>query len=63
VHFARDVELGRDLAIELLRPEYQTRPTVVQRFLQEARAAPSAPGAYDAAALAALTEHPARRRP
>lgn len=39
VHFARDVELGRELAIKFLRPEYQIRPMVVQRFLQEARAA------------------------
>ncbi len=39
VHFARDVELDRELAIKFLRPEYQVRPNVVQRFLQEARAA------------------------
>jgi hypothetical protein len=39
VHFAKDTELGRDVAIKFLRPEYQVRPHVVQRFLQEARAA------------------------
>jgi serine/threonine protein kinase len=39
VHFAKDVELGRELAIKFLRPEYQARANVVQRFLQEARAA------------------------
>ena len=38
VHLARDVELGREVAIKFLRPEYMTRRQVVQRFLQEARA-------------------------
>ncbi|HEU0034507.1 MAG TPA: serine/threonine-protein kinase [Kofleriaceae bacterium] len=39
VHLARDVELGREIAIKFLRPEYLAKPQVVQRFLQEARAA------------------------
>jgi serine/threonine protein kinase len=39
VHLARDVELGRDVAIKFLKPEYSTREQVVQRFLREARAA------------------------
>ncbi len=38
VHLGRDSELGRDVAIKFLRPEYLTREQVVQRFLQEARA-------------------------
>jgi len=38
VHLARDIELGREVAIKFLRPEYLTRPQVVSRFLQEARA-------------------------
>ncbi len=38
VHLARDHELGREVAIKFLRPEYMTRKQVVQRFLQEARA-------------------------
>ncbi len=38
VHVARDLELGREVAIKFLRPEYMTRVQVVQRFLQEARA-------------------------
>jgi serine/threonine protein kinase len=38
VHIARDIELGREVAIKFLRPEYMTRLNVVQRFLQEARA-------------------------
>jgi len=39
VHLARDVELGRDIAIKVLKPEYLGKPSVVQRFLKEARAA------------------------
>ena len=39
VFHARDTELGRELAIKVLRPEYQTQPDVVARFLKEARAA------------------------
>jgi len=38
VHVARDTELGREVAIKFLRPEYITRTQVVQRFLQEAHA-------------------------
>ncbi len=39
LYAARDHELGRDIAIKFLRPEHAFKPTVVQRFLQEARAA------------------------
>jgi serine/threonine protein kinase len=39
VHLARDVELGREVAIKFLRPEFGAREQIVQRFLQEARAA------------------------
>jgi serine/threonine protein kinase len=39
VYHARDTELGRELAIKVLRPEYQTQPDVIARFLKEARAA------------------------
>ena len=39
VHLARDTALGRDIAIKFLKPEYLMRPQIVQRFLQEARAA------------------------
>ncbi|MGE5184952.1 MAG: serine/threonine-protein kinase [Acidobacteriota bacterium] len=39
LHAARDTELDRDVAIKFLRPEHVFKPTVVQRFLQEARAA------------------------
>ncbi|MGN6108193.1 MAG: serine/threonine-protein kinase, partial [Kofleriaceae bacterium] len=39
VHHARDVELGRDIAIKFLKPLYMTRPPLVQRCLREARAA------------------------
>jgi hypothetical protein len=39
VHLARDVDLERDIAIKVLKPEYLTRPQVVQRFIMEARAA------------------------
>jgi serine/threonine protein kinase len=39
VYLARDVELGRTLAIKFLKVEYLERTQVVQRFLQEARAA------------------------
>ncbi len=38
VHRAYDNELGREVAIKFLRPEFMTRTQVVQRFLQEARA-------------------------
>ncbi len=38
VHLAHDDELGREVAIKFLRPEFMTRTQVVQRFLQEARA-------------------------
>jgi len=36
---ARDTELDREIAIKILRPEHVFKPQVVQRFLQEARAA------------------------
>ena len=39
LYVARDHELGREIAIKFLRPEHVFKPTVVQRFLQEARAA------------------------
>ncbi|MBA3818144.1 MAG: serine/threonine protein kinase, partial [Deltaproteobacteria bacterium] len=39
VYLARDTELGRELAIKVLRGEYQMQPDVVGRFLKEARAA------------------------
>src|SRR5262245_10108455 len=39
LYTARDAELGREIAIKILRPEHAFRPQVVQRFLQEARAA------------------------
>jgi serine/threonine protein kinase len=39
IYAGRDTELGRELAIKVLRPEHTQRPQVVQRFLQEARAA------------------------
>jgi len=39
IHVARDTELGRDVAIKLLRREHAFKEHVVQRFLQEARAA------------------------
>src|SRR6185503_4915495 len=39
LYVARDHELGRDIAIKFLRPEHAFKPTVMQRFLQEARAA------------------------
>ena len=38
VYSARDTELGRDVALKFLRPDYVAKPQVVQRFLQEARA-------------------------
>ncbi len=41
LHVARDTELGRDVAIKLLRPEHLKHPDLVQRFLREARAAAS----------------------
>ena len=39
LYSAHDAELGRDIAIKFLRPEHAFRTQVVQRFLQEARAA------------------------
>jgi serine/threonine protein kinase len=39
VHVARDTELGREVAIKFLRPEFLMRGHIVQRFIQEARAA------------------------
>jgi serine/threonine-protein kinase len=39
LHAARDTDLDREIAIKFLRPEHAFRPSVVQRFLQEARAA------------------------
>ncbi len=39
VYLARDVELGREVAIKFLRPEFLMRDHIAQRFLQEARAA------------------------
>ncbi len=39
LYVARDTELERDIAIKFLRPEHAFKEQVVQRFLQEARAA------------------------
>ena len=39
IYVGRDTELDRDVALKFLRPEHVTRPDVVMRFLQEARAA------------------------
>jgi serine/threonine protein kinase len=39
IYAARDTELGREVAIKVLRGEHTQRPQLVQRFLQEARAA------------------------
>ena len=39
VHVARDVDLDREIAIKVLKPEYLTKPQIVQRFIKEARAA------------------------
>ncbi len=39
VHVARDLDLDREIAIKVLKPEYLSRPQIVQRFIQEARAA------------------------
>jgi tRNA A-37 threonylcarbamoyl transferase component Bud32 len=39
IYVARDTELDRDIAIKVLRDEHTRRPPLVQRFLQEARAA------------------------
>ncbi|HEY3806344.1 MAG TPA: serine/threonine-protein kinase [Kofleriaceae bacterium] len=39
IYAARDPELGREIAIKVLRGEHTQRPQLVQRFLQEARAA------------------------
>jgi hypothetical protein len=39
LYVGRDTELDRDVALKFLRPEHVTRPDVVMRFLQEARAA------------------------
>ncbi len=39
VHLAVDVELGREVAIKFLRPEFLMRDHIVQRFIREARAA------------------------
>jgi tetratricopeptide (TPR) repeat protein len=33
----RDPDLGRDLAVKVLRPEHQADPALVQRFLEEAQ--------------------------
>ena len=38
VYTARDPSLDRDVAIKVLRPNHLRNPTIVQRFLQEARA-------------------------
>jgi len=38
VYTARDPNLDRDVAIKVLRPTHLTNPTIVARFLQEARA-------------------------
>ena len=34
---ARDVDLGREVAIKVLRDEYQRRPEIVRRFVEEAQ--------------------------
>jgi tRNA A-37 threonylcarbamoyl transferase component Bud32 len=39
VYAARDTELGRDIALKFLRPDYAQKPQVLHRFLQEARSA------------------------
>src|SRR6266511_800097 len=39
LYAATDTELGREIAIKFLRPEHVVKRQVVQRFLQEARAA------------------------
>jgi len=39
LYTARDTKLDRDVAIKILRPEHVFKPQVVQRFLQEAKAA------------------------
>ncbi|HVU04518.1 MAG TPA: serine/threonine-protein kinase [Polyangiaceae bacterium] len=41
IHSGRHVELGQDVAIKFLRPEIFDRPSIAQRFLNEARAAAS----------------------
>ncbi len=39
VFVARHAQLGRQVALKLLKPEYVSRPDIVQRFFQEALAA------------------------
>ncbi len=39
LYVGRDVGLGREVALKVLRPEYVVRKPIVDRFLQEARAA------------------------
>src|SRR3954452_12138908 len=41
VHLGRDVRLGRDVAIKLLRPDLARDPAFQSRFKREAQAAPS----------------------
>ncbi len=37
VYKARDVDLGRDIAIKVLLDDHNTRPTMVHRFVEEAQ--------------------------
>lgn len=39
VYLAREVALGRDVALKVLPPQYSADPVLAQRFLQEARTA------------------------
>ena len=40
---AHDAQLGRDVAVKILRPEYGRDPDFLARFREEARSAPPAP--------------------
>jgi serine/threonine-protein kinase len=39
VHWSRDTILGRDLALKVLQEKHRDRPTMLERFVQEARIA------------------------